>query len=158
MTDVQFLTQLPSLTDLDLADRSPNPELFFDPDPDPAVDLTDLVDSLRRCTQITQLTLRQFNLIGRHLEDLLPALPLLSRLTLQGSELESLRCFATPALASSLQSLQLRQMPRCPPSELIHLFGLRSLRRLLIQGLSEGLSPELLAEFRDRQRFPFLPD
>lgn len=145
-SELQFFAQLPLLTNLDLVESWTS------------VDLTDLVRSLRPCTQLTALALRLFDLASCHMESLLPAFPALASLTLsQLPQLVSLRCFATSALGASLTRLEMRDLPRCPPSEIVHLFGLRSLRTIIIDSLASALNVKQKAEFAaPSARFPLL--
>lgn len=144
-SDVHFFSTLRALNTVELVgDESP-------------VDSDELVRSLSHCAQLKTLMVERFDLNGRHLEELLPAFPLLSDCSLELlPQLNSLRCFSTAALASSLTKLTLYTPPLCPPTEIPHLFGLRLLERLYFKPAT-SLSEELSAEFHvPSQRFPAL--
>lgn len=149
---VQFLAELRALTSVCLA---PEGRPFLPSKVDP----TTLVAALCHCTAITNLRLSGFGFTAHHLDDLLPAFPRLSSLSLADlPELESLRCLATAALASSLQDLRLSVLPSCSSSAVARLLGLRSLQQLTLTYLWPDMRPRLDPVFRNRQRFPQLTD
>lgn len=143
--DVRFFTQLPQLITLDLSG------------PGVTANLAELVESLRHCSQLTSLSLTDFGFTAQHVSALLPAVPQLHDVSLVNLPLlGSLCCFATPALASSLQVMWLGSLPACPSSEVCHLLSLRSLRRLHVRGLLGPGHSEMDSAFRDSRRFPIL--
>lgn len=145
--DASFFAQLMQLSELQLDGRVSGAA--------PAA----LIGLLRHCSQLIRLSLASFPLTSAHLAELLPAFPRLSCVKLQYlSKLESLRCFATPALAKSLSRLELDSLWACPWSELTHLLGLRWLRFLDISFARTDVNREQhQAVFAiPSQRFPMM--
>ena len=103
------------------------------------------------CAHVTSLELTHPTFHAADLGALLAAMPLLASLELNSaSTLESLRCFATPALARSLTSLSLLycRHPSLAPAELRALHGLSALRKLrLTHSLAASLDAVTRAEF-----------
>jgi hypothetical protein len=108
-----------------------------------------LLDSLQRCTQITELQLTACQFTSEHLVALLPCLPHLARLTLiQFEWLESLAAFSSsPPLVESLRHLRIDRSNAWPLADLVHLHGLRSLRTFEVI-----LPPSRLEEDGDADR------
>ena len=124
------------------------------------VDVDEFVDALALCQQLRSLQLSDLGWTSEQLSALLSCLPDLSALILHSFPvLESLGCFATPSLAASLTSLDLRGLPACPSGEVAHLGSLRTLQRLILHNLATPLNEQQTALFgKQSQRFPQLTD
>jgi hypothetical protein len=144
-SSLRFLAALPALHTLQLdaegSDISPE----------------SMAEGLRACgPQLTHLVLLSPPFLSAHLCTLLPHLPRLARFELwKAPHLESLRCFADlAALASTLTDLTLDSCPKCPTSELVHLYGLRSLQKLRLTLPRYYKKP---TEEERSQLLPFVP-
>ena len=126
--DVDFLSQLPFLTDLGLHCRPMgNDEAGQNPWSVPA---DAVLASLQLCHGLTELYL-QCGFNSAHWSALLSKLTNLKRLTIRGGQLETLQCFATGPITQSLQQLTIRDL-QLPPSEVSHLYALHRLRTLYL--------------------------
>lgn len=114
--DPSFLVQMPQLRSVKLHCEA-------------GVDAALLMAALSRCNQITSLSLEHAQVNDGHLCQVLPSLPLLSRLELiQMDALFSLRCLShTAHLSRTLSELSLRRCTLLHPVELHHLHSLSSL-------------------------------
>ena len=145
----ELLLRLPSLTKLDfLSDNEPElvfdflpqlPQLtvlhmeFYDTEevPFPA---NDLVASLLQCISLMDLSLK-YEFTSEQLSCLFAQLKAkgLKKLAIRRGAIETLRWFAAGPIAQSLEELTI-EFGDLPPSELAHIYGLRRLRILRLNG------------------------
>lgn len=137
--DVEFMLSLPRVVKLSLRPRG-----ILGP-----ADLSRIVRTLQRCSQITDLNLHCLTFSSAQLGEILPALPRLSTLRLVYlDDLTSLRFLATEALAASLTTLSISGCYKLPADEMVHLLGLRRLRYLAVSSMREPLSLAQKAQLR----------
>ena len=100
-----------------------------------------LLASLARCNKLTDLTLKcAFS--SAHLSALFAKLTI-KNLTIRGGGIKTLQCFVAGPITQSLEELTLESLA-LPPSELHHLYGLRRLRTLHLDGYSTRLDDTTL--------------
>ena len=117
---VDFLPQLPLLTELSLDCYNRHGECFIPADA--------VLASLVLCNGITELTLTcGFN--SAHLSVVFANLTKLKTLTISRGALETLQCFASGPITQSLEDLTIENL-HLPPSEVSYLYALRRLHTL----------------------------
>ena len=120
---VDFLSQLPHLTALDLT---------CDHDDEGPIPVDPVLASLLRCSCITDLNLHcGFN--SAHFTVLFAKLTRIKKLAIRGGNLTSLECFAAGPITQSLEELTLSDLDLAP-SEVSYLRGLSRLRILHLSG------------------------
>ena len=136
---MDFLPQLPKLTTLEL-------HSYVDGDGGWIVPADALLASLLSCSGITELTL-WCGFKSAHWSALFAKLTSIKKLTIRGGGIDSLACFAAGPITESLEELKL-EYRALPPSELPHLYDLRRLRSLHLDGsFSSRLADAAIASF-----------
>ena len=134
---VDFLSQLPLLTDLGLHCSNPGDDEAEDTQQEWFIPADGVLHSLVLCSGLTTLDLEcgfnsaQWTALFEKLR--------IKKLTIRGGDLKTLRCFATGPITESLEELDIQALI-LPPSELSHLYSLRHLRTLR---LDQCFSPRL---------------
>lgn len=145
--EVAFLASLPLLSALKL--RPPSSSFRSSTFKLSTAQLTQIFQTVQRCTQIASLRIESLAVTSEHMHELLPNLPRLATLWLgRVSALTSLSFLATEALATSLAQVALLMCVKVPSSDIVHLLGLRSLRSLSVSGLDAPLTLSQKAQLR----------
>ena len=129
--DAAFLPQLPQLTSLTLDSYNYRTDAWMLP-------TAAVLACLLRCTGLVELSCT-CGFTSAHWTSLLTNLPSIQKLTIGGSEIATLTCFAAGPITRSLEDLTIHEI-NLPPSELAHLSALRRLRTL---SLVRCFSPRL---------------